>query len=117
MSYYAIIDDRVADKIATTRGYSDLGKWIDTLSVEDHGELIHVREHGWSQQVMSLIQQLGKALRDAPPTNNSVLTTARGLLKTIRDAKPTADSVLVISDGADGELPGDDTPKDDWSQY
>lgn len=92
MSIYANLDTDEQVQFASNKGWSDVIAWVDGLDKDDFGELIHLADHGWSQEIEALREQLEKALKASP--EKSVATTARALL----DAIETGD-VVIISDG------------------
>ena len=95
MRYYLQIDDAEPTQIASNKGYDDLCRWADTLPVDRFGEVVTLTEHGLSQDVARLRQQLAQAAQAQPPAA-SVLSTVRGLVGLLEGVRAT---VVTVTDG------------------
>lgn len=70
--------------------------WIDTLDADAYGELVHLREYGWSQNIGTLSAQLTAAVVGSSPEDKTVIST----LKELQDSLKGEDgNVVSISDG------------------
>ncbi len=49
MSVYLTIGEGEPQQIATNSGWGDFCHWVDTLSVEDYRDLIHLVQYGWTE--------------------------------------------------------------------
>ena len=69
MSVYAALDTDLdgGEQVGTNTGWGDFGRWVDGLDAGDYGQVVHLREHGWSQKLADLESQLADALSESPP--------------------------------------------------
>lgn len=106
MSYY-IQNGASSDpiQIASNQGYADLAAWIESLDHEKYGELVHLYEHGWSQEPALVAAQLESAAKAFPPRATDVTATIEGLAGSI-------DRECVVVSITDGLGPIDES-KDD----
>lgn len=110
MSYYLQIDTNVGPlQIASNVGYGEFGDWVDSLDAKMYGELIHLYEHGWSQDVADLIGQLVSAIKDEPPKKADVLDVAKTLAEYLRGEDKAI--VATITDGLGDGIDDDSTTK------
>lgn len=95
MSVYATLDGEISDQIASNGGYGDFGRWVDGLDVDAFPQLVHLREHGWTQNLPDFRQQLNQALEENPPGPDTE-EMAKGLSDLLdkNDAE-----VLTVSEG------------------
>jgi hypothetical protein len=100
MTFFAYLDQDYAGDVATTRGWGDFGRWVDTLDVATYPEMHHLRWYGWEQDLGPLQEQLAKALEEESPPKK-VTSVGKGLLGILE--KRSQAEVLVISDGAEGK--------------
>ncbi len=82
--------------LATNSGWGKVGDWLHSLDADDYSDLIHLFEHGWSEPVSSVRDQLQTAL-ESPPDDADTAHTAQQLLDTL--ARLPGDSAIVVSDG------------------
>lgn len=62
-------------QVASNRGWADVVRWSHTLDPGRYPELVHLCEHGWSQQVSVLKDELSRVT----PSAVDVRTTIYGL--------------------------------------
>lgn len=96
MAIYANLDTDEQEQIATNLGWGDFCRWADGLDTEQYGQVAHLRQHGWSQQLETLAKQLANALTSEQPPPD-VLSVGHTLLRFVRDAGEA--EVVSISDG------------------
>lgn len=102
MSVYAKFSDSVPTEVASNQGWSQFGDWVDSLGVTEFSEVIHLWEHGWSQNTEDLTNQLNTAIQDSPPIND-VVTIVRGLCSFLR-----GEDTVIITAGVEDD-PGSPT--------
>jgi len=108
MSVYANLDDGQQSQVATTLGWGEVGRMIDDLDADDYPTLIHLREFGWTEDVVSLRPELAAAASESDPNVKDVLAN---VLKFVDKADD--DVVLIISDGMGPDSEdGGDKPSD-----
>ena len=107
MSLYAEVDDEDFGQVATIKGWSDLIDWADSL---DYPELAHLAEHGFSEKLSTLADEIGAAITESNPRPD-IETTARGIEEICR-ANPDA-KILVVTDGTDDDFDEEDDEDDD----
>lgn len=96
MSVYAQIDGGEQRQIASNTGWGDACRWIDTLDVDEAGELIHLREHGWTDEASIAAEQLHREL-DIGEVAPDVAAVCADLLIVLESA--AAGDVVCITDG------------------
>jgi hypothetical protein len=101
MSLYLNTDSGEQLELAANAGWSDMGKWIDSLDAGTFSDLVHLWEQGWSEPVSALAAQIQRALQSNPPEAN-VQKTATELLQSLSTLAP--DGAVVVTNGM-----GDDT--------
>ena len=94
MSVYVAFDGQTGPQIASNTGWGDAGRWIDGLDPQTYGELVHLHEHGWTQQLAALRDQVAAAMRGSPPDK-----TVAATMKELLDAIPDSAEVATITDG------------------
>lgn len=109
MSYDLVLGGDVQMDLATTSGWLSVKIWGDTLSEDKYDEILQLTEHGLSQDIPRLTQQLTQAIRDTPPDNEATLHTIEQLIEALGHAPDGAESAFVT----DGMGPDDDEP-DEW---
>lgn len=95
MSLYAMADDVFAGDVASTGGWSDFGRWAESL--DDSPEIANLWHNGWSQEPAALLEELSAA--------NGMSESVRGIVKALRsavEANENAD-VIVVTDGVGAE--------------
>jgi hypothetical protein len=98
VSVYLQIDRTVGPiQIASNEGYGDFGDWVDGLDLKKYGELVHLYEHGWCQDVADLIGQVDAAIKDDAPKSADVMDVAKTLQQFL-DGEQDA-TVVTITDG------------------
>ena len=60
------VDLRDAVPLASIAGWGDVRCWSRGLDEEAHGEVLHLVQHGWSDEVEKLRDQLREARRSHP---------------------------------------------------
>lgn len=96
MSFYLQIGSGGASiQIASNKGYGDFGRWVESLGLKDFPQVKHLYEFGWSQKPVALKMQLDMALKRHPPSDPTIVSTARGL----SDSLQGISMVVSITDG------------------
>lgn len=94
MSIYAQFDDGEQKHLASNLGWSEFCQWAESLDSEQFPEVLHLSQHGWEQELESLIQQLEQS---PEPESENVGSTRESLIA-ILSGRGTAD-VLLVTDG------------------
>ena len=96
MSIYAQFDeDGSQEQIASNRGWSEFGDWVETLNANDFPTLAALWEHGATSDIRGLTSEVAKAVKSAPPSKD-VKTIAKFLLSALR-GNAKAGCVLVTN--------------------
>lgn len=93
MSMYADFGSGAPTEVSSNQGWSQFGDWVGGLDVDDFGEVVHLWEYGWSQEIETLTQQLTSAIAEQSP-DDDVVSVAQGLLELL-----AGEDVVVITDG------------------
>jgi hypothetical protein len=101
---YLTVDEQEPTQFATNTGMAQLGAWIDRLDPGSYPDLVHLREHGWTEPASALREQLAMAVKAQPPDERTASVVAE--LLSLLDG--LTDEVIGISEG---QHPGDDDPK------
>lgn len=101
MSIYAGFGKGPPTILASNTGWSQFGDWVDGLDVDEFSEVVHLWEHGWSQEGKTLSAQLSKAIESNQP-DGDVKPIAENLVSLV-----AGEEVIVITDGFG---PGKDAP-------
>lgn len=103
MSYSIQIGAEGFEQIASNAGYAAFGDWVESLDLEKYGELIHLYEWGWSQNLDDLQSQIVAAENDDAPDEESVSETLAGIVEII-ESRPEDAVVATITGGiSEGE--------------
>ena len=95
MSRYAQFDeDGNQYQVASNRGWSEFGDWVETLSKKTYPQLHELWNDGSSQLFEEVIKQLGDALENHPPSKN-VAGSTKLLLNALRKNKKKAHTLLI----------------------
>lgn len=71
MSYYLQIGSTGGPtQFASGLGYTNFGKWAESLDGEKYGEIVHLYAYGWCQDLYTLSEQLGTAKNDSSPPDD-----------------------------------------------
>jgi hypothetical protein len=99
VSYTLRFDTGDEVDLATIGGWGQFTRWTDTIDPDEHGEVVHLAEYGWSQNLPELQEQLQAAAGggEVPP---AVHATALHLL---RELKASGAEACVVSDGIEDE--------------
>jgi hypothetical protein len=111
VSYYLQIDLEEAQPLATSSGYGDLIRWVETLAPPDHPELRHLCAHGWTGDVAGLKAEVDAALSASPPQAADTRATVENL-RALLEGKDSAE-VASVTDGLSADDEPDDEPEDD----
>ena len=98
MSIYAVINESEPEFFSSNQGWSDIISWADKLDADKFSEVVHVAEHGYTEQIPELLSQLREAVTVENP-GESVMATLNELGDLIADEK----GVLLITDGTGPE--------------
>ena len=94
MSINLIIDDDEPEQIASTTGWGDVCEWAVGLELGDFRNLVSFVEHGVSESVGKVREELVKALADSPPDESHVRSTLDGLLDVLDSAKDAGHMIV-----------------------
>lgn len=95
MGYYLKIDNSESEPLASGSGMGDLRRWAESL--DDHEPLRHFAEYGWYEPVAELADDLRHALKESPPQESDVKSTADNLLSMLTGQQ--AAGVAYVMDG------------------
>jgi hypothetical protein len=109
MGLYLNTDSQEQIELAANEGWSEVGKWIDSLDAENYPDLVHLWEHGWAEPVSALIDQIQQALQEKPPQSEA-LKTAAELLQSLSTLAP--DGAVVVTNG----IEDDSQQFSDWQE-
>jgi hypothetical protein len=93
MSIYAIIDGLEPSFFSSNSGWADVVSWTDRINENDYETVVHLAEHGYSEDVPVLQSQLQDAMEASPP-DASVAATLAELMDLLVDAE-----IVFITDG------------------
>ena len=97
MSIYAQFDeDGNQYQIATNKGWSLFGDWVDSLSAKEFPALVQLWEHGFTQEFKKAGDDIGRALKHHAPDEN-VSGIAKALLAAMKREKKA--NTLLITNG------------------
>lgn len=98
MSYSVQIGESGFEQLASNAGYADFAKWVESLDHKQYGQLVHLYEHGWCQDISTLEKQLADAVKSHKPSSASVISTIEGFQEILegRDANAV---VITVTDG------------------
>ena len=68
MSIYATVNDNEPAFFSSTQGWKDVAEWADDLTEEQFEELIHLVEHGYSEELETVAVQIAEAVQENPPS-------------------------------------------------
>lgn len=68
MSIYATIDDNEPDFFSSTQGWKDVADWADDLDEDKFEELVHLVEHGYSEELETVAAQIAEAIQENAPS-------------------------------------------------
>lgn len=105
MSLFATVNGKYVADVATNKGWSDFVEWAEQ---RNSTALLHLVEHGWTDDISDLYHVLRADLEKAAPDVRSV---GQGILDAIASVKDG--DVLLISDGVGGD---GDSEEDDLEE-
>ena len=82
MSAYLTIDGKEPTDLASNVGWGSVCEWIDGLDSNAYPDLVHLREHGWSEPASAVREQLAAAMQDSPAEGHAADVIAN-LLETL----------------------------------
>lgn len=98
MSYYLQIGAAGGPThIASNVGYRDLCEWVEGLDVGDYGQLAHLCQHAWCQNLDGLAKQIKAALENEEPDKDT-----REVAETISDLLDNRDESATVATVTDG---------------
>lgn len=86
MSYYLEIDGEQVSQFASSTGYGDFGRWINSLPNE-YPELRSFIDDGFSENGAVLLNELKAAIEKSPPDDPNTVDTANGLIEMLDGAE------------------------------
>jgi hypothetical protein len=96
MSVYLSLDGGEPIMLASNKGWGDVGRWADGLDVDAYGEVVHLTENAWSQELPKLEKQLRAAVKASKP-KPTVKSTLADLLSLL--ANRGSAEVVTINNG------------------
>lgn len=94
MSIYAVINENEPEMFASVVGWSDIVAWAESLDAEQFPNVVHLTEHGYTEQIPQLIQEIESAIDIVAPSE-SVASSLNELVGLLQDES----GVLLINDG------------------
>lgn len=98
MSIYATIGEQEPAFFASLQGWKELTDWVDGLDADMYGEVAHVAEHGFVNDLVALSEQLRNAVVDDPPSEDVTAT-----INELIDVLEGESGELIISSGIEAE--------------
>lgn len=95
MTLFAAIDGQPVADVATNSGWFEFCEWVRSIGKDN--ELRYLADNGWSDEIVTLTEELAQALEHHEPSADSLLVGS-GLLETIKVVQDP-EAVLIISDG------------------
>ena len=89
MSIYATVGENEPVFFSSNQGWKELTEWADGLDEETYSEVVHVAEHGFTNDLVSLSSQLTAAMVDDPPDD---------------DVRATVEELVDLLAGESGEV-------------
>ena len=89
MSIYATVGETEPVFFSSNQGWKELTEWADGLSDETYSDVVHVAEHGFTNNSGDLSSQLVAAMVDDPPPD---------------DVRATVDELIELLSGESGEV-------------
>lgn len=97
MSTYAQFDeDGEQYQIASNTGWSEFGDWCESLDVEQFPNIVQLFEHGATEDLPALAEEMPKALEANPPDDKTA-GVADNLLQALRANEGAG--VILITNG------------------
>jgi len=107
MSYYLVVGGEDWKQVASLSGWAEFREWAEG---QDAGELHHLIDHGWSQDIPVLEEQLNKAIEEGEPSRD-VEDIATAILNALEGRQLGHESVVLT----DGLTEQDDPDDSGWS--
>jgi hypothetical protein len=95
MSLYLEFDNGAQRDLASNKGWSEFGDWADKLSLAAYGAVIELWEHGITERVERLGEQLAVAVKKENPSKD-VSSIAQNILDAVAEIKD-AEFVMVTN--------------------
>lgn len=76
--------DGIQEQFASNRGWSDFITWADGLDPAKYPELLHLCDHGWSQNLDDLEKELAVATDKEPPEDENVGQTLAAIAESMQ---------------------------------
>jgi hypothetical protein len=89
MSIYATVGTNEPAFFSSNQGWKELSEWAAGLDADMFGDVTHVTEHGFTNDAVTLSQQLESAMVDDPPSD---------------DVRATVDELVDLLVGESGEV-------------
>lgn len=94
MGLYLSFDGALGTDLASNSGWGDFTRWTEKLGGAP--DLFHLVDYGWTGRPHAAAADLAKAMRDDPPDDGSVRSTAANLLDLL---KGTAAEIVSVTNG------------------
>lgn len=101
MSIYALFSDNDMPQIASNGGWRQIEGWAEEIDSEAYPSLVQLIEHGVSEQLSDIRNELLSALRDSPPDEEDAVQTCENLLQLLDDKESS--EFIVITNGMTAE--------------
>lgn len=98
MAYYLQYDNGNQEQVCSNDGWNAVGAWIDTVEPDHYPNLVHLREHGYANDVAGLAEEMAGAAEvyhDSTGHDVYVEQTIRDILKSLRANR----GAVVLSQG------------------
>lgn len=79
MSIYSIINGSEPAFFSSLQGWKDVTTWTESLDHSVFEEIVHLTEHGFSNDIKALVVELRKAIKKSTPSE-SVQSTISELI-------------------------------------
>jgi hypothetical protein len=103
MSYYLVVGGEDWKQVASLSGWAEFREGAEG---HDAGELHHLIDHGWSQDIPALEEQLSKVVEEGEPSGD-VEDIATAILDALEGRQPGHGSVVLTDGLAEQDDPDD----------
>lgn len=104
MTFSMILAGTDEHPLASIGGWNDFTRWADELEPEQFPELVHLADHGFTQNVPGLTTEIEAARTESPPDDETVDATIDVLVGILAEMPEGGESAFVT----DGNARGDD---------
>lgn len=86
MSVYITFDETPGQQLASNSGWSDFGRWVETLDAETYPALCALWDHGEFEPVSAVLTDVRSARAASPPDDDTVASTLDLLEQALQEA-------------------------------